>query len=82
MILLGLGKTRGWMSYRRGVLSASTWADHASQNLHSINGDVTCGIDGFLSNRFAVDHHFSRGFADGHMKLGEIIKEYPLINDY
>ncbi len=59
-------------SYRRWVISPSTWADHASQNLYSINGDVPCGVDGFLSHRFAVNHHFSSGFADGHMKLGEI----------
>ncbi len=62
-----------WLwSYRRGVISPSTWADHASQNLYSINGDVPCSVDGFLSHRFAVNHHFSSGFADGHMKLGEI----------
>lgn len=61
-------------SYRSRVVPPSTRADHTSQNLHSINGDVPCSIDGFLSHGFAVDHHFSRSFADGHMKLSETEK--------
>lgn len=47
-------------------------AEHTTQNLYSINGDVPRSIDGFLSHCFAVDHHFSRRFADGHMQLSEI----------